>query len=85
LVCGKNVYLSSQKPEGYGGNCIDVFMPLEIFWEVRDLLKQADFLVASDGDPAAINQIYLTVFQKVAAYATTDKDRNWLYTKINSG
>jgi len=60
-------------------------MPLELFWELRDLLKKADFLVASGGDQAEINQIYQVVFQKVAPYATTDKDRNWLYSRINGG
>lgn len=83
MICGKNIYLSSQRPEGFGGNSLDIFMPLEVFWETRDLLKKADFLVSTGGDQAEINAIYQSVFQKVAPFATNDKDRNWLYSRIN--
>ncbi len=59
-------------------------MPIKLFWDIEQLLKRIDYLVASGEDPVLINEIYRKVYVKVAKYAVHEKDRIFLYDKVAS-
>lgn len=58
---------------------IDLLMPLDVFWEINELLRIANYLLASDEQMADIHEIYKTIFRKAAPYAVFETDRSWLY------
>jgi hypothetical protein len=58
---------------------IDLLMPLEVYWDVSKLLRDADYLVASGGQMADVHEVYKSVFRKVASYAVFEVDRQWCF------
>lgn len=50
-------------------------MPINVFWEMEQHLKQLDYLVASNEDAVLINTTYQTIVAKAAKYAVAEKDR----------
>lgn len=62
----------------------EILMPVQIFWTVKELLRQADYMLASGEDQSAINEIYRQIFDEIKAYAISEKERQWLYDRSNS-
>lgn len=87
LVCGKQLFLASKKVEESGPRTptVELLMPIKLFWDIQQILKQIDYSVASGEDPVLITELYRKVYTKVAKYAVTEKDRVFLYEKILSG
>ena len=54
-------------------------MPIDIYWEVKNILADADSMIAAGEDQNLILEVYRTVFSKVVRYTLNEKDRNWLY------
>jgi hypothetical protein len=85
LVVGKQMQLVSIRPaeiQGESDVVLDLSMPLDVYWEIHEILKSIDYLVSTNEPAAKINDIYVKVFRKVAQYAVTDKDRTWFYERI---
>lgn len=85
LICSKQLYLANKKPgefEGEAPPIIEISMPVESYWEVRDLLEQADYLISSNADPITVQEVYKKIYKRVAPWAITEQDRQSLYSKF---
>lgn len=60
---------------------IPLNMPIETYWQLADLLKNADYVLASGDDTSGVVEIYQRVFAKAAPYAIQEKDRTWLHAR----
>lgn len=80
LIVSKRVYLSTSKIDDEQGVIynIDLQLPLQEYWKLLELLKKADFLLASKEQMADIQAIYRRVFKLVAPFAVFETDRAWL-------
>jgi hypothetical protein len=54
-------------------------MPLDLFWEVEQLLKRLDYLVASHEDATVIADMQQAIYRKVVKYVVSEKERTMLY------
>jgi hypothetical protein len=61
---------------------IDLELPLRTFWESEQIIKQADYLIASSEDSSEIRELYSRLLRLVATYATSEKDRNWIFERL---
>ncbi len=84
LMCGRPVFFAKQKKEIPGRDylAVDVEFPIEIFWKIEKLIKEADFLLATGKDNLQINDIYKKIFKECSPYVVLEKDRIWIYEKI---
>jgi hypothetical protein len=84
LVCGKQVTLTGHKAEleREGVYICEVLMPLETYWKAEKFLKEAEYLTSTDEDPSAIQEVILNVYRTVVPFVISEKDRIWLYEKI---
>lgn len=64
---------------------IELLLPLELFWELKRLVKKADFLLASQEQTTDIQDIYRSLFKKAAPFATKEVSRAWLYKRSGKG
>lgn len=81
LIVGKQVMFSSVKLEDEHQSLynIDLLMPLDVYWEISELLRLSNYLYASDEQMADIHEIYKEIFRKSAPHAVFENDRTWLY------
>jgi hypothetical protein len=61
---------------------LGLVLPLDVYWEVTELLRSVDYMVSINEPAAKVNELYMKVFRKVAPFAINDKDRTWFYDKI---
>ena len=80
------MYLSTSKIDDEQGTIynIDIMMPLQEYWKLLDLIKKADFLLASKEQMADIQAIYRRIFKLVAPYSVFETDRLWLVKRSSS-
>ena len=88
LVVGKQMYLTAIKRD-LGSDPVTVtelLMPVETYWRIKEMLRKADYLIASGDDPAGVAEIYRKVLKEVVNYGVAEKDRAWLLekSKLNS-
>lgn len=84
LVCSSNyVFLSAvrQDLDNEHHYIADILMPVEIYWDAKNLLQKADYLLANGAQQVEIKEIYKMVFKKLSPYASFEKDRHWLIHK----
>lgn len=60
---------------------IELTMPIETFWEIRELLRHSDYLAASGEDRAEIVEVFREIFKRAAPWSVVEKDRTWLYAR----
>jgi len=74
------MYISATKVDEDQGSIlnVDLFMPLETYWDIQHQLKKADYIIASKGEHADVQAIYRTICRRAAPYAVFENDRNWL-------
>lgn len=63
---------------------IDLELPIRSFWEAERILKHADYLIASGEEPIEVREAYNRFFRIVATYAINEKDRVWLFDRVNN-
>jgi len=82
-VAGKQVYLTSTKREGSGdgSHVSEILMPVEVYWKIRDVLKDADYGMAAGEDANSISELHRKVFAELKKYAVHEKDRVWLHER----
>ena len=83
-MCGRPLFFANQKKEVPGRDymAIEVELSIETFWKIELLLKEADFLLANGKEQLQINDLYKKIYKECAVYATSEKDRVWIYEKI---
>jgi len=86
LVCSRHLVLSSSRHDEPGSKVpiVELLLPIKEFWEVEELMKFIDYLVASNEDPILVNETMQKIFKKVAPYAVNEKDRTFLHGKASS-
>lgn len=85
LVCTRQLHLSTKRLDESGTKApvVELLLPIKVFWEVEELMKTMDYLIASNEDPIIINDSVLKIYKKVAPYAVNEKDRIFLYGKAD--
>lgn len=80
LIIEKSVFLSSSKldNEKGGTTIIELMIPIDVHWSIVDLLKQADYMLATNEHSAMVQGIYKQVYRQAAPYAMFESDRLWL-------
>ncbi len=83
FIVGKQLYLQSKNMENYEelGHVIELSMPIEVFWEMERLLKDANYIRSSGGSQAEVFENYKQIFGCCAPYAILEKERKWLYER----
>lgn len=56
-------------------------MPLQDFWRVEKLVKEANFLLASAESAPELLRYYRKVFAFTSKFAVREKERQWLSDK----
>ena len=80
LVISNRVSFSSVKlEEEKAVYCVDLNMPIETYWQMRELLREADFLLTNPETSPEVGEFYKKVFVEAAPYAIAEVDRQWLY------
>ena len=79
------MFLTSKKLEDVSAKTptCELLIPVQLFWEVEQLLKRLDYLIASHEDPVIINDLSLRIYRKVVKYVVSEKDRLLLHARIN--
>ncbi len=83
LIIDRHVYLAANKM-GIDEDTVEVIelrMPLETYWQAKNLLKDADYLLSEGQHISDVNDVYKKFFKKVAPYASLEKDRLRLYAR----
>jgi hypothetical protein len=85
LICSRHLFLSSAKHDEPGNKVpiVELLLPIKDFWELEELMKSMDYLIASNEDPILVNETVQKIFKKVAPYAVNEKDRIFLYAKAS--
>lgn len=60
---------------------VEVLIPIQLFWELQDLLKKIEYLVSASEDLVVINDLQLRVYGKLSKYAVQEKDRIMLIAR----
>jgi hypothetical protein len=55
---------------------------VETFWKAEEMIKQAEYQLASGEDPQTVKDTYTKILKLLAPHCTTEKDRAILYDKI---
>lgn len=85
LVCGKQMFLTSKKLEENEQKIpvCELLLPIQLFWELEDLLKKLDYLLASHEDPVVVNDLSARIFRKIVKYVVHEKDRIFIHGKLH--
>ena len=87
FIVGKQLYLQGKNLESYEelGRVIELEMPIEAYWKMKDLVDEANYLKTS-GEPAPeVLEYYKKIFKFSSRYAIFEKERSWLYDKAKDG
>lgn len=58
-------------------------MPLKTYWQLNDLLRQADYLLAEKEQQADVQGLYKDVFKIACSHAIYESDRTWLIKQMS--
>ena len=86
LVCGKQVFMASHKAEveREGLYIVETLLPIRVFWKAQKLVEKSEYMIATGEDQSAITEVYLDLFRLIVPYSVMEKDRLWLYDKIQT-
>ena len=78
---GKQLYLQSKNIEAYQelGKVIELSLPIQDFWKVETLIKEANFLKASGEPTPEVMDFYRKIFEFCTRFAVYEAERLWLY------
>jgi len=62
---------------------IEIKVPVETYWQAEELIKRAEYQLASGDDSQNVKETYLKVLKLLAPHCTSEKDRILIYDKIN--
>lgn len=60
---------------------VEVFIPVQLLWQIQDLIKKIEYFVSAGEDPVVINELQIRVYAKLARYAVHEKDRVMLIAR----
>ena len=81
LICGKQPFLASRQLEATTAPVVEVVLPVQLFWEIQELIKKIEYLVSTGEDPVVVNDFQTRVYGKLARYAVHEKDRMMLIAR----
>lgn len=83
LVCGKQVYMASQKPDSSAepGVIVDLLMPIEAYWKAEEFLNQMNYLQASGETVSEINAVIRKIIALCIPYVMNEKSHKLLSDK----
>ena len=81
LICGKQPFLAARQIEATTAPVVEVLVPVQLFWEIQELIKKIEYLVSASEDPVVINELQVRVYGKLARYAVHEKDRMMLIAR----
>lgn len=81
LICGKQPFLASRQIEAATGPVVEIFVPVQIFWQIQELIKKIEYMISASEDPVVINELQTRVYAKLARYAVHEKDRIMLIAR----
>ncbi len=84
LVMTKRIFLSSTKLDEtlHRVQCVELYMPVQTYWDVLGMLKEVDYLLASEEPVVDIQLMYKEIYHKLIPFAKSDGDRNMLLAKL---
>ena len=87
IIVGRQIYLQNDHPEGVDeeNKPIELLMPVEVLWKLDKMLKDADYLLASNEPRCDIEISKNRIIDFIQPYAVAEKDRMWLIGKIDRG
>lgn len=62
---------------------VELLMPVEELWRLTKMLKEFDYLVASNEPAGDVNISKGQIYEFIQPYAVQEKDRNWLISRID--
>jgi len=85
LISGQQVYFASQRPDPHTetGAVMELEMPIEVYWQAVDILKEVTYLLASGEPVSEVSGQIRRVYKVCAPHALSEKDRTWLLDKAN--
>jgi hypothetical protein len=60
----------------------ELLLPINLFWEVEQLLKRLDYMIASHEDPVVLTAMQQTIYRKIVKYVVSEKERAMLYEML---
>ena len=83
FIVGKKLYLQGKNLDGYQdlGHVIELIIPIQVYWDMRDGLREIDAMRASGCSQSEIYEKYKEVFKICAPFAIFEKERKWLYDR----
>jgi hypothetical protein len=87
LVISKAIYLTSSRVDIAGVEdqvTIELILPLEIYWQAKDILKQTEFLTATTDDTPKVQEAQIEVLKLVVPFVISEKERVELYERIKT-
>ena len=81
LICGKQPFLAARNAEATDAPVVEVYIPIQLFWEMQELIKKIEYLVSAGEDPVVINDLQIRIYSKLAKYAVSEKDRMMLIAR----
>ena len=58
---------------------IELNLPIESYWHLNKMIKEADYTMANEQSVADVKALYTKIFQFSASFAIKEADRDWLY------
>lgn len=86
LVIANRISLASTQRDSIKttGPLIELLMPVDIYWQIEDQLKQYDLKASSGDDSTVLDDLNKKIMRLVIPYAVSEKDRLWLVTNAGS-
>lgn len=80
LIYGKQLYLAQNRANltSEADLIFELLLPTEHFVTLREMLREADYKMASGEDRTAMLAHYRKVMKFASRFAVLEKDRSWL-------
>lgn len=86
LVIANRISLASTQRDSIKttGPLIELLMPVDIYWEIEEHLKQYDLQASSGDDSTVLDDLNKKILRFLIPYAVSEKDRSWLSSNAGS-
>ncbi|MBF0441188.1 MAG: hypothetical protein HQK54_04730 [Oligoflexales bacterium] len=63
------------------GKVIELFIPVDEYWKIQQLIAKANYLYSSGESAAEIKEVYKKVMSYCSQFAIREDERKWLNEK----
>jgi hypothetical protein len=87
IIVGRQLYLQNEHPEALDDNNkpVELLLPVDELWKLNKMLKETDYLLASNEPRGDIKIARNKILDFVQPYAVAEKDRMWLIGLVDRG